>query len=120
MRRNAICRGFVTIPQGATTACEACSQPAVRVHSFVRLLVTVFCEVASLKRNQLVLFFLVLMGSIPFFPSKSANAQTPPTKPLNVETLFQPGGLAGRGPETEEWSPDSTKLSFVQRDEKGE
>ena len=47
-------------------------------------------------------------------------AQTSPTKPLTIDTLFQPGGLAGRGPETTEWSPDGARLSFVQRDEKGE
>jgi len=47
-------------------------------------------------------------------------AQNAPTKPLTIETLYQPGGLAGRGPETIEWSPDGTKLTFVQRDEKGE
>ncbi len=34
--------------------------------------------------------------------------------------MFAPGGLTGRGPETIEWSPDGTKLSFVQRDDKGE
>ena len=55
-----------------------------------------------------------------FCVSSSREAQTTPTKPLTIETLFQPGGLAGRGPETMEWSPDGTKLSFVQRDEKGE
>jgi dipeptidyl-peptidase-4 len=49
-----------------------------------------------------------------------ASAQTNPTKPLTIETLYQPGGLGGRGPETVEWSPDGTKLTFVQRDEKGE
>ena len=49
-----------------------------------------------------------------------AQAQNPPTKPLTIEAMFQPGGLAGRGPETIEWSPDGSKLSFVQRDEKGE
>jgi dipeptidyl-peptidase-4 len=49
-----------------------------------------------------------------------AGAQTAPAKPLTIETLYQPGGLAGRGPETVEWSPDGTKLTFVQRDEKGE
>jgi len=49
-----------------------------------------------------------------------ASGQTSPTKPLTIESLFQPGGLVGRGPETTEWSPDGTKLSFVQRDEKGE
>jgi len=49
-----------------------------------------------------------------------AAAQNAPTKPLTIEAMFQPGGLAGRGPETIEWSPDGSKLSFVQRDEKGE
>ena len=49
-----------------------------------------------------------------------AGAQTSPTKPLTIETIYQPGGLGGRGPETIEWSPDGTKLTFVQRDEKGE
>ncbi|PYQ42466.1 MAG: hypothetical protein DMG99_08880, partial [Acidobacteria bacterium] len=49
-----------------------------------------------------------------------AAAQNAPTKPLTIEAMFQPGGLAGRGPETIEWSPDASKLSFVQRDEKGE
>jgi dipeptidyl-peptidase-4 len=52
--------------------------------------------------------------------AEPAEAQTAPTKPLTIETLYQPGGLGGRGPETTEWSPDGTKLTFVQRDEKGE
>ena len=51
---------------------------------------------------------------------KIAKAQNPPTKPLTIENLFQPGGLAGRGPETTTWSPDGARLSYVQRDEKGE
>jgi dipeptidyl-peptidase 4 len=69
------------------------------------------------KLGTRLLFCLVpfaCLGSIPF------EAQNAPTKPLNIDTLFQPGGLAGRGPETTEWSPDGAKLSFVQRDEKGE
>ena len=45
---------------------------------------------------------------------------TPPVKPLTIEAIYAPGGLGGRGPETMEWSPDGTKLSFVQRDDKGE
>jgi len=47
-------------------------------------------------------------------------AQTSPTKPLTIETIYQPGGLGGRGLESAEWSPDGTKLTYVQRDEKGE
>jgi dipeptidyl-peptidase 4 len=52
--------------------------------------------------------------------SAPVGAQSTPTKPLTIETLYQPGGLGGRGPETTEWSPDGSKLTFVQRDEKGE
>ena len=43
-----------------------------------------------------------------------------PLKPLTIEAIFATGGLTGRGPENTEWSPDGTKLSFVQRDETGE
>jgi dipeptidyl-peptidase-4 len=50
----------------------------------------------------------------------AGEAQTAPTEPLTIEAMFQPGGLGGRGPEFTEWSPDGTRLSFVQRDEKGE
>ncbi|HEX3821023.1 MAG TPA: alpha/beta fold hydrolase [Candidatus Sulfotelmatobacter sp.] len=53
------------------------------------------------------------------FAFQQLPAQTA-TKPLTIESLYQPGGLTGRGPETMTWSPDGTRLSFVQRDEKGE
>ncbi len=59
--------------------------------------------------------FVFILGVL-----SSAGAQTAPVKPLTIEALYQPGGLWGRGPETVEWSPDGTKLTFVQRDEKGE
>ena len=52
--------------------------------------------------------------------AESAPGQTTPTKPLTIDAIYQPGGLAGRGPENVEWSPDGTRLSFVQRDEKGD
>ena len=70
-----------------------------------------------MRRGTRLLFCFVLLaclGSIRF------EAQSAPTKPLTIESMSQPGGLAGRGPETTEWSPDGAKLSFVQRDEKGE
>ncbi len=67
-----------------------------------------------------VLLAFVFISTLGPIASAPAGAQTAPTKPLTIETLYQPGGLVGRGPETVEWSPDGTKLSFVQRDEKGE
>ena len=60
---------------------------------------------------------LALIFGTAFLP---VGAQTAPTKPLTIETMYQPGGLTGRAPETIEWSPDGTKLTFVQRNEKGE
>ncbi|MGB0013996.1 MAG: DPP IV N-terminal domain-containing protein [Candidatus Sulfotelmatobacter sp.] len=62
-------------------------------------------------------------AALTFFPGLATmlRAQTSsPAKPLTIEAIFAPGGLSGRGPETLEWSPDGTKLSFVQRDDQGE
>ncbi len=74
-----------------------------------------------MKRQKLfVLCCALLVFTVCIVLSVPAAAQTTPTKPLTIESLFQPGGLAGRGPETMEWSPDGTKLSFVERDQKGE
>ncbi len=54
----------------------------------------------------------------------AASAQTaaPPTsaKQLSIEQIFAEGGVTGRAPETIKWSPDGTKVSFVQRDDSGE
>jgi dipeptidyl-peptidase 4 len=72
------------------------------------------------KRQFSALPCFVLLALLGFLTPSAIEAQTTPTKPLTIESLFQPGGLGGRGPETMEWSPDGTKLSFVQRDEKGE
>src|SRR6202035_4187892 len=42
------------------------------------------------------------------------------TKQLTIEQIFAEGGVTGRAPETIKWSPDGTKVSFVQRDNDGE
>lgn len=39
---------------------------------------------------------------------------------LTIERIFAPGGLTGQGPQDIKWSPDGTKLSFVQRDDSGQ
>ncbi len=49
-----------------------------------------------------------------------AQSSAPARKALTVETIFAPGGITGRGPENIEWSPDGTKVSFVQRDDAGD
>ena len=74
-----------------------------------------------MKRKTSLVCRLAQVGSlVGFLAFGLLAAQTAPTKPLTIEALFQPGGLGGRGPEFAEWSPDGTRLSFVQRDEKGE
>ncbi|HET7890129.1 MAG TPA: alpha/beta fold hydrolase [Candidatus Sulfotelmatobacter sp.] len=70
-------------------------------------------------KRQIVLFSGIAVFAL-IFGVVVSTAQSTPTKPLTVETIYQPGGLGGRGPETVEWSPDGTKLTFVQRNEKGE
>ena len=52
-----------------------------------------------------------------------AGAQSPSSsakKTLTIETIFAPGGITGRPPETIQWTPDQTKFSFIQRDDSGE
>jgi dipeptidyl-peptidase 4 len=48
------------------------------------------------------------------------QAQTTAPKRLTIEQIFAEGGITGRAPETIKWSPDGTKVSFVQRDDSGE
>jgi len=53
--------------------------------------------------------------------TSSASAPAPQGQErLTIEEMFKPGGILGRGPENVKWSPDGTKVSFVQRDDTGE
>jgi dipeptidyl-peptidase 4 len=75
------------------------------------------------KRNHPLPTAVLLGCFFAFFTSLGAYAQSPSqqeVKPLTIEQVFTPGLMTGRGPETLEWSPDGTKLSYVQRDDKGE
>jgi dipeptidyl-peptidase 4 len=71
-------------------------------------------------KSRVSWFCFVLLTLLVLVSEGWVVGQTAPTKPLTIEAIYQPGGLGGRGPEFAEWSPDGTKLSFVQRDEKGE
>src|ERR1700674_1440338 len=70
----------------------------------------------------LVVLAPLLVLTPPFAVPPAAGQSSSPqgVKPLTIESIFAPGGVTGRGPETMEWSPDGTKLSFVQRDGDGE
>src|SRR5579863_9785738 len=75
--------------------------------------------------NRRIQLFVVLIALIAGITVSCGLAtlwaqSSSPAKPLTIEAIFAPGGLSGRGPETLEWSPDGTKLSFVQRDDQGE
>ena len=52
--------------------------------------------------------------------SSPASQESSAKKELTIEEMFQPGGILGRGPEDVKWSPDGSKVSFVQRDDSGE
>ena len=58
---------------------------------------------------------LVLAGR-----AQNAVPQTGAPKQLTIEQIFAEGGVTGRAPETIQWSPDGSKVSFVQRDDTGE
>jgi dipeptidyl-peptidase-4 len=69
------------------------------------------------KRFVVVLAFNLLTL---FAAAQSQNAPPATPRKLTVEQIFAEGGVTGRGPETIKWSPDGSKVSFVQRDETGE
>ncbi len=73
-----------------------------------------------MKRQISLSAFVSVFALISVSAPPLCAQSSPPVKPLTIEAMFASGGLTGRGPENTEWSPDGTKLSFVQRDDKGE
>jgi dipeptidyl-peptidase-4 len=59
-----------------------------------------------------------ILARASFAQAPAPENQAP--KPLSIESIFAEGGITGRGPENLKWSPDSTKFSFVQRDDSGD
>jgi len=53
-------------------------------------------------------------------PSAFTQSSSSPKKPLTLDAIFADGGLTGRAPEAIKWSPDGTKVSYVQRDDAGQ
>ena len=68
----------------------------------------------------IVAAFVISVGVSFLNPPTLLGQSSSPLKPLTIEAIYASGGLTGRGPETIEWSPDSSKLSYIQRDDGGE
>jgi dipeptidyl-peptidase-4 len=68
----------------------------------------------------------VLVLACAFLSTSSVIAQqpsssTPPgAQELTIEAIYADGSVTGRAPEGVKWSPDGTKVSYVQRDDSGE
>jgi dipeptidyl-peptidase-4 len=76
---------------------------------------------ASYQNRSLFVKKLLLISTLSLSGLlSSALAQTTAPKQLTIEQIFAEGGVTGRAPETIKWSPDGTKVSFVQRDDSGE
>jgi len=73
-------------------------------------------------KARCAVFVLFACCASPLIAQDTAPAGSEPQgqKQLTIEEMFQPGGILGRGPENVQWSPDGTKVSFVQRDDTGE
>jgi len=69
------------------------------------------------------LFFFVASNLLVLLSAGLAQTAAPQSaapKQLTIEQIFAEGGITGRAPETIQWSPDGSKVSFVQRDDAGE
>jgi dipeptidyl-peptidase-4 len=76
-----------------------------------------------MSRNAFVknLFFVLTINLVLLSAGRAqTDAPTATPKQLTIEQIFAEGGVTGRAPETIRWSPDGTKVSFVQRDDAGE
>ncbi len=51
--------------------------------------------------------------------AQQPQAAAPGAQELTIEKIFAESGVTGRAPESVQWSPDGTKVSFVQRDDAG-
>ena len=73
---------------------------------------------ARLVANYLYLF---LLASPALIHAQNPGAPAPQGgQQLTIEAIFADGGLLGRAPEAVLWSPDGSKVSYVQRDDSGE
>jgi len=70
--------------------------------------------------KKLFFLFVINLFLLSASHAQSASSQPGTPKQLTIEQIFAEGGITGRPPETIKWSPDGTKVSFVQRDDDGD
>jgi len=72
-----------------------------------------------LKARCAVIILSFLSSLLMFGQSETtASAQEPQgSKELTIESIFKDSGILGRAPEWFDWSPDGTKVSFIQRED---
>jgi len=75
---------------------------------------------SAFVKKLLLVFFINLLVLLSAGRAQTAAPQTAASKQLTIEQIFAEGGVTGRAPETIQWSPDGSKVSFVQRDDTGE
>ena len=70
--------------------------------------------------NWILVAFTIDFLLLTVSSAQTSVSQSGARKRLTIEQIFAEGGVTGRAPETIKWSPDGTKVSFVQRDNEGE
>jgi dipeptidyl-peptidase-4 len=63
---------------------------------------------------------LVCLLSILLLTFYAAAQSAAPNRSLTIEGAYAEGGITGRAPETIQWSPDGSKVSFILRDDSGD
>jgi dipeptidyl-peptidase 4 len=73
-----------------------------------------------LDRSLPVKSIACLAAVVCLFVSLAPAQAAAPEKKLSIEAIFAEGGLTGRVPENLKWSPDNTRVAFMQRDDPGD
>ena len=71
-----------------------------------------------MKPTFLALILPLSLLNAPAVSQSPAPAQS--GQKLTIEAIFADGGILGRAPENVQWSPDGSKVSYVQRDDSGD
>ena len=72
---------------------------------------------------RLVAAFVCLFALTSPIGTQAQKTGTPPPEAgqqLTIEAIFADGGITGRVPEGVNWSPDGSKVSYVERDDSGD